>query len=112
MKSQRTRSDRNASPRNWAWLHGAIRILWSADGSKNAIKLLHAAIELGVQHFDTAELYGMGANETLLGEAFHDRRDKVFIATKFGPLRDPETGAARWNRWLTRQLPTRGGGLA
>lgn len=58
-----------------------------------AIRLLHAAVELGVQHFDTAELYGMGANETLLGEAFHDRRDKVFIATKFGPLRNPETGA-------------------
>jgi aryl-alcohol dehydrogenase-like predicted oxidoreductase len=61
---------------------------------ETAIGLLHAAIELGVQHFDTAELYGMGANETLLGEAFHDRRDKVFIATKFGPIRDPETGAA------------------
>lgn len=60
---------------------------------KTAIELLQAAIELGVQHFDTAELYGMGANETLLGEAFHDRRDKVFIATKFGPIRDPETGA-------------------
>jgi len=60
-----------------------------------SIKLLHEAIELGVQHFDTAELYGMGANEALLGEAFHDRRDKVFIATKFGPLRDPETGAPK-----------------
>jgi aryl-alcohol dehydrogenase-like predicted oxidoreductase len=57
-----------------------------------AIKLLHTAIELGVKHFDTAELYGMGANETLLGDAFHDRRDRVFIATKFGPIRDPETG--------------------
>ena len=57
-----------------------------------AIKLLHEAIELGVEHFDTAEMYGMGANESLLGEAFHDRRDKVFIATKFGPTRDPETG--------------------
>jgi len=59
-----------------------------------AIKLLHKAIELGVRHFDTAELYGMGANETLLGEAFHDRRDKVFIATKFGPIRDPDSGLA------------------
>ncbi len=57
-----------------------------------AIKLLHEAIDLGVQHFDTAEMYGMGANETLLGEAFHDRRDKVFIASKFGPIRDPDTG--------------------
>jgi aryl-alcohol dehydrogenase-like predicted oxidoreductase len=58
-----------------------------------AIRLLHEAIELGVEHFDTAEMYGIGsANESLLGEAFHDRRDKVFIATKFGPMRDPETG--------------------
>jgi aryl-alcohol dehydrogenase-like predicted oxidoreductase len=58
-----------------------------------AIKLLHEAIELGVEHFDTAEMYGIGANESLLGEAFSDRRDKVFIATKFGPTRDPDTGA-------------------
>ena len=58
-----------------------------------AIRLLHEAIELGVEHFDTAEMYGIGANESLLGEAFRDRRDQVFIATKFGPTRDPETGA-------------------
>lgn len=58
-----------------------------------AIKLLHEAIELGVEHFDTAEMYGIGgANETLLGEAFADRRDRVFIATKFGPTRDFKTG--------------------
>jgi aryl-alcohol dehydrogenase-like predicted oxidoreductase len=58
-----------------------------------AIELLHQAIELGVQHFDTAEIYGIGANESLLGEAFRDRREQVFIATKFGPIRDPDTGA-------------------
>jgi len=58
-----------------------------------AIKLLHEAIELGVEHFDTAEMYGIGgANETLLGKAFADRRDRVFIATKFGPKRDFVTG--------------------
>lgn len=58
-----------------------------------AIKLLHKAIELGVEHFDTAEMYGIGgANETLLGKAFADRRERVFIATKFGPTRDFKTG--------------------
>jgi len=61
----------------------------TADG----VALLHAAIDAGVNHFDTAQLYGMGANERLLGEAFHDRRDKVVIATKFGPIRDRATGA-------------------
>lgn len=58
----------------------------------DAVKLLHAAIDLGVDHFDTAEMYGMGLNERQLGAAFHDRRDKVFIATKFGPKMDPNTG--------------------
>ncbi|MFN3513959.1 MAG: aldo/keto reductase [Phenylobacterium sp.] len=54
--------------------------------TNEAVKLLHAALDRGVDHFDTAELYGFGANETLLGEAFHDRREKAFIATKFGPI--------------------------
>jgi aryl-alcohol dehydrogenase-like predicted oxidoreductase len=58
-----------------------------ADG----VALLHAAIDRGVDHFDTAEMYGFGANERLLGAAFHDRRDKVFIATKWGPVGDPKT---------------------
>ncbi|MBA4013504.1 MAG: aldo/keto reductase [Phenylobacterium sp.] len=57
----------------------------------DAVKLLHEALDLGVDHFDTAELYGFGANETLLGAAFHDRRDKAFIATKFGPTVDLAT---------------------
>lgn len=60
----------------------------------SAIRLLHEAIDLGVDHFDTAEAYGVGRNESLLGKAFGDRRDSVFIATKFGFMRDPDTGAA------------------
>lgn len=51
------------------------------------IKTLHAAIELGVQHFDTADMYGAGHNEELLSKAFADRRDKVTVATKFGVRR-------------------------
>ena len=56
----------------------------------DAIRLLHDAVERGVNHFDTAEMYGIGANETLVGKAFSDRRDGVVIATKFGPLRAPD----------------------
>ncbi len=59
----------------------------------DAVALLHGAIDAGIDHFDTAELYGGGHNEKLLGAAFHDRRERVFIATKFGPVLDPETGA-------------------
>lgn len=53
------------------------------------IKTLHAAIELGVQHFDTADMYGAGHNEELLSRAFSDRWDKVTVATKFGVRRGP-----------------------
>jgi aryl-alcohol dehydrogenase-like predicted oxidoreductase len=58
-----------------------------------AIHLLHRAVDLGVTHFDTAEIYGMGRNEELLGRAFAGRWDQIVLATKFGPQRDPATGA-------------------
>ena len=49
-----------------------------------SLATLQRAIELGVNFFDTAEVYGPYTNEALLGEAFKGRRDKVVIATKFG----------------------------
>jgi len=56
------------------------------------IKLLRAAHDRGVNHFDTAEAYGPFANEELVGEALEPIRDKVTIATKFGFDIDLETG--------------------
>jgi len=49
-----------------------------------AIATIHRALELGVNFFDTAEVYGPFANEELLGRALNGRRDEVIIATKFG----------------------------
>jgi aryl-alcohol dehydrogenase-like predicted oxidoreductase len=49
-----------------------------------SIAVLHRAIELGCDFFDTAEGYGPYINEQLLGRAFRDRREKVILATKFG----------------------------
>lgn len=59
---------------------------------KDAVALLHKAVDLGVDHFDTAEMYGLGDSEKKLGKAFNDRRDRVFLATKFGPTYNIETG--------------------
>jgi aryl-alcohol dehydrogenase-like predicted oxidoreductase len=59
----------------------------------DAISLLHKAVDLGVTHFDTAEIYGQGRNEQLLGKAFAGRWDQIVLATKFGPQRDLVTGA-------------------
>ncbi|MGD8992980.1 MAG: aldo/keto reductase [Desulfobacterales bacterium] len=58
-----------------------------------AINLLRRAIDLGITHFDTAEIYGQGHNEQLLGKAFAGRWGQIVLATKFGPQRDPATGA-------------------
>ena len=49
-----------------------------------SIGTIHRAIELGVTLLDTANVYGDGHNEVLVGRAIHDRRDSVQIATKFG----------------------------
>lgn len=50
---------------------------------------LERALELGITHFDTADMYGSGHNETLLGGFLAGRRDKAVVATKFGIVRKP-----------------------
>jgi aryl-alcohol dehydrogenase-like predicted oxidoreductase len=50
----------------------------------SSIETIHRAIDLGVTFLDTADLYGVGHNEVLVGRAIHDRRDQVQLATKFG----------------------------
>jgi aryl-alcohol dehydrogenase-like predicted oxidoreductase len=57
------------------------------------VALLRSAVDRGVTFFDTAEVYGPFTNETLVGEALSPVRDQVVIATKFGFVVDPKTGA-------------------
>jgi aryl-alcohol dehydrogenase-like predicted oxidoreductase len=52
-----------------------------------AIATIHRALELGITFLDTADMYGWGANERLVGKAIADRRDQVVLATKFGNVR-------------------------
>ncbi len=53
------------------------------------IALIHRAIDLGVDHFDSSDMYGWGQNEELLGRALRGRRDGIVIASKFGQTRRP-----------------------
>jgi aryl-alcohol dehydrogenase-like predicted oxidoreductase len=53
------------------------------------VRLIHRAIELGVDHFDSSDMYGWGQNEELLGRALKGRRNGVVIASKFGQTRQP-----------------------
>ncbi|HTC29950.1 MAG TPA: aldo/keto reductase, partial [Candidatus Acidoferrum sp.] len=61
---------------------------YGAGDEAESIRTIHRAIELGVTMLDTADMYGPYTNEQLVGKAIRDRRDKVFLATKFGIVRD------------------------
>src|SRR2546430_13132792 len=61
-----------------------------------SIATIHRALELGVNFFDTADMYGAGQNERLVGQAIADRRDDVVLATKFGIVRDRDNPRGRF----------------
>ncbi len=60
-----------------------------------SIALIHRALDLGVTLLDTADMYGPHTNEVLVGKAIADRRERVFLATKFGIRLDPADPQAR-----------------
>ena len=57
---------------------------------KESIAVIHRALDLGVTFFDTADMYGTGKNEELVGRALAGRWDRVVLATKFGNVRGPK----------------------
>ena len=63
---------------------------YGAGEEAEAIATIHRAIALGVNFLDTADAYGRGRNEALLGRALKGRCDAVVLATKFGPVRDAD----------------------
>ena len=54
------------------------------------LRVLHHALDIGIDFLDTADMYGVGANERLLAELLRTRRDEVVLATKFGNVRAPD----------------------
>jgi aryl-alcohol dehydrogenase-like predicted oxidoreductase len=54
---------------------------------RESIRTIHRSLELGMNFLDTADIYGLGRNEELVGKAIRDRREKAVLATKFGNVR-------------------------
>ena len=66
---------------------------WGGEtDDRESLQALQLALDLGVNFFDTADAYGSGRSEHVLGQALKGKRDKAIIATKFGWLPDPVTG--------------------
>ena len=61
---------------------------YGAQQEEESVATIHRALDLGVNFLDTADVYGRGENEELVGRALQGRRDQVVLATKFGNMRD------------------------
>ena len=68
---------------------------YGAGDDAESIATIHRYLEAGGNFLDTADMYGAGENERLVGRAVHGRRDGVVLATKFGFVRDPANPGAR-----------------
>jgi len=85
------------------WQFGSSEWGYGAEyANKVAGEIVHRALELGVNLVDTAEIYGLGRSERIVGEAIHDRRDRVFLATKLFPI-----GLAFMTGWRARNSARR-----
>ncbi len=73
-----------------AW---AIGSAWGSVNDKDSLAALHKALDLGVNYFDTADVYGDGRSERLLAQLRQERTEDFFIATKAGRRLNPHTSA-------------------
>jgi aryl-alcohol dehydrogenase-like predicted oxidoreductase len=85
-----------------AWAIGGS---WGQVNDEESVAALHAAVDSGVTFFDTADVYGDGRSEKLIGQLLRDRSEPLFVATKFGrraPLEVAQYTYANLRGWLER----------
>jgi aryl-alcohol dehydrogenase-like predicted oxidoreductase len=93
------RTGRNVSSVSFgAW---AIGSAWGSVDDRDSLAALHRALDLGVNFFDTADVYGDGRSERLLARLRHERKESFTIATKAGRRLDPHTSAGYNRKNLT-----------
>ena len=73
---------------------GMSEFYGDTSDEEESITVIHRSLDIGINFLDTADMYGVGRNEQLVGKAIRDRRDKVVLATKFGNVRTPDGGFA------------------
>jgi aryl-alcohol dehydrogenase-like predicted oxidoreductase len=77
---------------------------WGNDDRADAVRIIHRALDAGINFIDTADVYSAGASEEIVGQALQGRRDDVFLATKFFmPMTDSPNDRGGSRRWIIRE---------
>jgi aryl-alcohol dehydrogenase-like predicted oxidoreductase len=78
---------------------------WGNDDRADSIRIIHRALEAGINFVDTADVYSGGISEEIVGEALQGRRDDVFLATKFFmPMDDDPNHRGGSRRWIMSEV--------
>ncbi|MER7248703.1 aldo/keto reductase [Kribbella sp. NPDC000426] len=79
---------------------------WGNDDRADSTRIIHRALDAGINFVDTADVYSAGASEEIVGQALAGRRDEVFLATKFFmPMsQDDPNMRGGWRRWIMRAV--------
>src|ERR1051326_7064864 len=78
---------------------------WGNTDHDDSVRIIHAALDAGINFVDTADVYSRGESEEIVGKALAGRRDDVVLATKFhGRMGDGPTRTGNSRRWIVHEL--------
>ena len=86
---------------------------WGNSDHDDSIRIIHAALDAGINFVDTADVYSAGESEEIVGKALKGRRDDIVLATKFFvPMGDDPNHRGGSRRWIITEVETRSSGSA
>src|SRR5277367_4647043 len=78
---------------------------WGNPDHEDSVRIIHTALDAGINFVDTADVYSRGESEEIVGKALVGRRDEVVLATKFGlPFGNDPNRQGASPRWIIRAL--------
>src|SRR5512140_2553919 len=78
---------------------------WGNKDHDESIRVIHRALDAGINFIDTADVYSRGESEEIVGKALKDRRDRVVLATKFhGSMGDDPNERGNSRRWIVEEV--------
>src|SRR4026209_2789243 len=79
--------------------------VWGNPDHDDCLRIIHAALDAGINFVDTADVYSAGESEEIVGKALAGRRDDVELATKFhAPMGDDPNMQGNSRRWISREV--------